>query len=86
MALSTEIYQEGFRMPPVKLVENGRPSRDVFELFLANTRVRDEREGDLRAQLAALEVGGERIRALVESSGRATVAAAMTSSRTTRPA
>ena len=78
MALATEIYQEGFRIPPVKLVESGRPSRDVFELFFANTRVRDEREGDLRAQLAALELGGERIRALVESSGRATVTAAMT--------
>src|SRR5208282_3821957 len=77
MALATEIYQEGFRIPPVKLVENGRPARGVFELFFANTRVREEREGDLRAQLAALELGGERLRALVESSGRATVAAAM---------
>ncbi len=77
MALATEIYQEGFRLPPVKLVENGRPARDVFELFFANTRVRDEREGDLRAQLAALELGGERLRALVGSSGRAAVGAAM---------
>ncbi len=77
MALATEIYQEGFRMPPVRLVERGRRSRDVFELFLANTRVREEREGDLRAQLAALEVGTERLRSLVESSGRTTVAMAM---------
>ncbi len=77
MALATEIYQEGFRLPPVKLVENGRPSRDVFALFLANTRVPEERQGDLRAQLAALEAGSERLRALVEASGRATVAAAM---------
>lgn len=77
MALATEIYQEGFRLPPVKIVQAGKPSRDVFELFLANTRVREEREGDLRAQLAALEIGSERLRALVESSGRATVAAAM---------
>jgi N-methylhydantoinase B len=77
MALATEIYQEGFRIPPVKLVVGSRPARDVFELFFANTRVREEREGDLRAQLAALAVGTERLRALVDSAGRATVASAM---------
>src|SRR5579885_1893692 len=77
MALSTEIYQEGFRLPPVHLVRAGVPARDVLELFFANTRVREEREGDLRAQIAALNVGAERLRALVASSGRAQVAAAM---------
>jgi N-methylhydantoinase B len=77
MALSTEIYQEGFRLPPVHLVRAGKPARDVFELFFANTRVREEREGDLRAQIAALNVGAERIRSLVASSGRAEVAAAL---------
>ncbi len=77
MALATEIYQEGFRIPPVKIVQAGAPCRDVLELFLANTRVREEREGDLRAQLAALEVGAERLRALVKSSGRDAVASAM---------
>ena len=77
MALSTEIYQEGFRLPPVHLVRAGVPARDVMELFFANTRVRDEREGDLRAQIAALNVGAERLRALVASSGRAQVASAM---------
>ncbi len=77
MALANEIYQEGFRLPPVKLMVGGERARDVFELFLANTRVRGEREGDLRAQVAALQVGAERLRALVKSSGRAQVAAAM---------
>src|SRR5713226_4738193 len=77
MALANEIYQEGFRMPPVKLMVGGEPARDIFELFLANTRVREEREGDLRAQVAALQVGAERTRALVETAGRAEVAAAM---------
>src|SRR5580700_6924940 len=77
MALSTEIYQEGFRLPPVHLVRGGKPARDVFELFLANTRVREEREGDLRAQLAALQVGAERTRALVATAGRTQVASAM---------
>jgi N-methylhydantoinase B len=77
MALSTEIYQEGFRMPPVKIMVAGEPARDVFELFLANTRVREEREGDLRAQLAALRIGVARMAGLVATVGRAQVAAAM---------
>ncbi|HZO83307.1 MAG TPA: hydantoinase B/oxoprolinase family protein [Candidatus Binataceae bacterium] len=77
MALSTEIYQEGFRLPPVHLMRAGKPVRDVFELFFANTRVREEREGDLRAQIAALNVGSERLRALVQANGRARVTSAM---------
>src|SRR6266849_1771756 len=77
MALATEIYQEGFRLPPVKIVAGGEIARDVMTLFLANTRVREEREGDLRAQIAALSVGAERLLAIVKTSGRATVAFAM---------
>ncbi|HTR60265.1 MAG TPA: hydantoinase B/oxoprolinase family protein [Candidatus Binataceae bacterium] len=77
MALATEIYQEGFRLPPVKIVERGEISHDVMALFLANTRVHEEREGDLRAQIAALRVGSDRLRAVVSASGRSTVSAAM---------
>ena len=77
MALSTEIYQEGFRLPPVKIVEAGVISRDVLALFLANTRVSEEREGDLRAQLAALSVGADRLRAIVKTAGRSRVESAM---------
>lgn len=77
MALATEIYQEGFRLPPVKIVEAGTMSRDVLALFLANTRVHEEREGDLRAQIAALSIGSQRFRALVDSTGRATISSAM---------
>jgi len=77
MALANEIYQEGFRLPPVKLMAAGVPVRDIFELFLANTRVREEREGDLRAQLGALAIGRRRLLELVASQGRAKVTAAM---------
>jgi len=77
MALATEIFQEGFRLPPVKIVERGAVSHDVMTLFLANTRVHEEREGDLRAQIAALRVGADRLRALVGNSGRVTVSSAM---------
>src|SRR5260370_6574458 len=77
MALATEISREGFTLPPVKIVTGGEIARDVMTLFLANTRVREEREGDLRAQIAALSVGAERLLAIVKTSGRKTVEAAM---------
>ncbi len=82
MALATEIYQEGFRLPPVKIVERAKPSRDVLTLFLANTRVHEEREGDLRAQIASLETGCDRFRELVDSSGRTTITRAMDALKT----
>jgi N-methylhydantoinase B len=64
MPLATEIFQEGFRLPPVRLVVAGQVVPDVLALFLANTRVSEEREGDLMAQWAALRVGADRLRAL----------------------
>jgi len=59
-----EIYQEGLRIPPVKLVEAGRVDRDVLALLLNNVRTPEEREGDLRAQLAACHTGGVRLNEL----------------------
>src|SRR5439155_702684 len=69
MPLATEIFQEGFRLPPVRLVSAGRVVADVLALFLANTRVPAEREGDLMAQWAALRVGADRLRALAAARG-----------------
>src|SRR5262249_18810339 len=69
MPLATEVFQEGFRLPPVRLVVGGRVHRDVLALFLANTRVSSEREGDLMAQWAALRVGGERLVSLADRVG-----------------
>src|SRR5262245_59559916 len=65
MPLASEIYQEGFRLPPVRLVRGGAIDGDVMDLFLANTRVAEERRGDLLAQLAALHVGAARLQELV---------------------
>jgi N-methylhydantoinase B len=56
-----EIYQEGFRIPPVKLVRAGNTDRDVLALLLNNVRTPDEREGDLGAQLAACHTGSTRL-------------------------
>jgi N-methylhydantoinase B/oxoprolinase/acetone carboxylase alpha subunit len=57
MPVGTDIFQEGVRLPPIKLVAGGRVVDDVLALFLANTRVPHERRGDLDAQCAALRVG-----------------------------
>ena len=59
-----EIYQEGFRIPPVHIVKRGEPQRDVLALLLNNVRTPEEREGDLNAQLAACHTGAERLRQL----------------------
>ena len=75
MPLASDIFQEGLRLPPVKLVANGRLAGDVLAIFLANTRVPDERAGDLEAQWAALRVGGERLRALAARRGGVAVLA-----------
>jgi N-methylhydantoinase B len=77
MPLATEIYQEGLRIPPVRIVARGRIVDDVLRLFLANTRVADERRGDLLAQLAALRLGTMRVRELVKHAGRDATVAAM---------
>jgi N-methylhydantoinase B len=59
-----EIYQEGFRIPPVKLVRAGEMDRDVLALLLHNVRTPEEREGDLGAQIAACHTGAERLKEL----------------------
>ncbi len=59
-----EIYQEGFRIPPVKIVRGGQVDRDLLALLLNNVRTPEEREGDLRAQLAACHTGVTRLREL----------------------
>lgn len=64
-----EIYQEGFRIPPVKIVRAGEIDRDVLALLLNNVRTPDEREGDLRAQLAACHTGIARLYELCERYG-----------------
>jgi len=62
MGLCREIYQEGFRIPPVKILRGGEMDRDVLDLLLANVRTPREREGDLGAQIAACHTGAARLR------------------------
>jgi N-methylhydantoinase B len=61
MGLCREIYQEGLRLPPVRLRRAGVIDRDVMSLLLNNVRTPEERDGDLGAQLAACHTGETRI-------------------------
>jgi N-methylhydantoinase B len=66
---SSEIYQEGIVIPPVRLYRRGELQSDVLRLILANVRTPAERRGDLHAQLAALRIGERRLEELAERYG-----------------
>lgn len=69
MPLSTEIFQEGIIIPPIKLVEGGVRNDAVWKLILRNVRTPHERKGDLEAQLAAHEIGSARLREIAARYG-----------------
>ena len=73
---STEIYQEGIIIPPVRLVRSGEYVGDVLDLLLANVRTPDLRRGDLRAQIAANNIAETRVGELIERRGKGVVLAA----------
>ncbi|HET9696826.1 MAG TPA: hydantoinase B/oxoprolinase family protein, partial [Terriglobales bacterium] len=73
MGICREIYQEGFRIPPVKIMRGGQLDRDILNLLLANVRTPEEREGDLGAQIAACHTGEVRLREVCERYGLARV-------------
>jgi N-methylhydantoinase B len=69
MGLCREIYQEGLRIPPVRIMRAGKMARDVLALLLNNVRTPEEREGDLGAQIAACHTGIERLREICRRYG-----------------
>lgn len=68
-ANSTEIYQEGLRIPPIKLYREGDIDQDLLAMILQNVRTPDERRGDLRAQAAANETARKRLISLADKYG-----------------
>jgi N-methylhydantoinase B len=64
-----EIYAEGLRIPPIKIVDEGKERSDILNLLLTNTRTRRNQAGDLRAQRGAVEVGAAHLTALVRKYG-----------------
>jgi len=69
MGLCREIYQEGLRIPPVRIMRAGKMQSDVLALLLNNVRTPLEREGDLGAQIAACHTGAERLREICSRYG-----------------
>ncbi len=72
----TEIFQEGFRIPLVRLFDKGVLDRDLFELMLLNVRGADERRGDFNAQFAAVSLGAKRLKEICDGYGADFVEAA----------
>jgi len=64
MGLCREITEEGIRIPPVKLVQNGTTNQDLLRTILNSVRTPEEREGDLAAQVGACRVGEMRLQEL----------------------
>ncbi|MCP2605091.1 hydantoinase B/oxoprolinase family protein, partial [Candidatus Aminicenantes bacterium AH-873-B07] len=69
MPLATSIFQEGIIIPPLKIISKGKINEEVLHLILTNVRTPEEREGDLKAQLAANEIGKERLKEVIEKYG-----------------
>jgi N-methylhydantoinase B len=74
----TEIFGEGLRLPPLRLISRGALNVDVEKLILANVRTPDERKGDLGAQLAATLRATERLKALARRYGASELIGYMT--------
>jgi len=73
MPLSNEIYQEGFRIPPVKIEENHRFNEPLMKVLLANVRTPEERKGDLLAQYMAAKVGEKRLLDIINKNDKSEV-------------
>jgi N-methylhydantoinase B len=63
---ATDVYQEGLRLPPVKLLEGGRYNEQLWRVILANHRTPRNTWGDFHAMIGALNVGERRLLALVD--------------------
>src|SRR5215218_7811530 len=69
MGLATDIYGEGIRIPPIRLVRKGVLEEDTMRLLLANVRGNVERRGDFDAQIGSLKTGAARLLEIVERRG-----------------
>jgi N-methylhydantoinase B len=80
-ASATEVEQEGLRLPPVKFFKKGEMDQEILSIILSNIRIADQRIGDIKAQAAALTTGEQRLTALIDRYGAATVKTAIAEMR-----
>jgi N-methylhydantoinase B len=76
-AKATESFQEGFRIPPVKLARAGVIQQDIIDILGANSRVPQSNWGDLNGQLNALDLGERRVQALLKDYGEELIVSAL---------
>jgi N-methylhydantoinase B len=69
MGLATDVYGEGIRIPPVRLMRGGEIDEDLMRLVLANVRGNVERQADFQAQIGSLFTGATRLREIVARRG-----------------
>ena len=74
---ATEIWQEGLRIPPMRLTENGVPREDLLDLLALNVRHPRDFRGDLAAQTGAAKLGEQRLRSVIAEFGADTLAEAV---------
>lgn len=74
---ATESFQEGVRIPPVKLARGGTIQQDIVDILAANSRVPQSNWGDLNGQINALDLGERRLHALLDEYGDDTIAFAL---------
>ena len=76
---ATEIFQEGLRLPAIKIISKGEPIRSVMDIIKVNSRMPDVLEGDLWAAIASVRIGAKRLVEIAEKYGVETFERAMTS-------
>ncbi len=76
---ATEIFQEGLRLPAIKIISKGQPIKSVMDIIKVNSRMSDVLEGDVWAAIASVRIGDRRLRELAEKYGVSTFENAMVS-------
>ena len=74
---ATEIYQEGLRLPAIKIISAGKPNASVMDILRVNSRMPEVLEGDVWAAIASVRIGARRIVELAAKYGVATLENAM---------
>jgi N-methylhydantoinase B len=72
---ATDIYSEGLRIPPIRLVDKGTLRSDILNMILLNVRVSENQAGDIRAQFGAVNIAAKRLKELCAKYGLATIRA-----------
>ena len=69
---ATEIFHEGLRVPPIKIIKEGKDVPEVWKMMLANVRTPQGNYGDMRALISAVDLGEKRLKSLIEKYGAQT--------------